>query len=496
MRTKFPVIWIPTAVFAAFLSAAGLFYLPLCVVVPLIGLPILLLLPAFSRKYVDGRRMRGCLYGNLCLRAFCLSVPVTVIVQIGAIFTFFPDQRYRELTASLVVAIVVEAILFWFGIIAVYCTSGKVGVKLRVIGILCGLIPIAHLFVLAGILHRTTVEIVSEHTTLLRQRERAGQEICRTRYPILLVHGVFFRDTHFFNYWGRIPKVLEENGAQLYYGNHVSAASVEVCGKELAGRIRTIVEETGCGKVNIIAHSKGGLDCRYAIAKGGVSHLVASLTTVNTPHHGCTFADWLLSAVPESFKNQVASGYNSILSRLGDQNPDFIAAVTDLSASSCRKRNFTLADTEAGLYYSVPDKAANAAASAKDKAVAGSEGKSSAAYEVKKTAATVGEAPAVTTVGNQIFRQSIGSVMHKPSGGVFPLNLTYRLAGYFEGPNDGLVSESSCRWEDCRHTVLLPKGRRGISHGDVIDLCRADADGFDVREFYVGLVSELREMRL
>lgn len=34
---------------------------------------------------------------------------------------------------------------------------------------------------------------------------------------------------------------------------------------------------------------------------------------------------------------------------------------------------------------------------------------------------------------------------------------------------------------------------RGISHGDVIDLNRENIKGFDVREFYINLVSDLRE---
>lgn len=55
---------------------------------------------------------------------------------------------------------------------------------------------------------------------------------------------------------------------------------------ELDARIRQIVRETGCGKVNIIAHSKGGLDCRYALAKLGTDQYTASLTTINTPHRG------------------------------------------------------------------------------------------------------------------------------------------------------------------------------------------------------------------
>ena len=41
--------------------------------------------------------------------------------------------------------------------------------------------------------------------------------------------------------------------------------------------------------------------------------------------------------------------------------------------------------------------------------------------------------------------------------------------------------------------MLRPKGKRGISHGDMIDLNRENIRGFDVREFYVQLVSDLRE---
>ena len=35
-------------------------------------------------------------------------------------------------------------------------------------------------------------------------------------------------------------------------------------------------------------------------------------------------------------------------------------------------------------------------------------------------------------------------------------------------------------------------GTRGISHGDVVDLNRENIPGFDVREFYVSLVADLK----
>ena len=63
---------------------------------------------------------------------------------------------------------------------------------------------------------------------------------------------------------------------------------------------------------------------------------------------------------------------------------------------------------------------------------------------------------------------------------------------YFDGFNDGLVGEKSFPWgEDYRFVTI--KGKRGISHGDMIDLNRENIDGFDVREFYVELVQELKE---
>ena len=55
-----------------------------------------------------------------------------------------------------------------------------------------------------------------------------------------------------------MPAELERNGATVLYGNHQSAASVPDSARELAERIRGIVAETGCGKVNVIAHSKAG----------------------------------------------------------------------------------------------------------------------------------------------------------------------------------------------------------------------------------------------
>ena len=81
--------------------------------------------------------------------------------------------------------------------------------------------------------------------------------------------------------------------------------------------------------------------------------------------------------------------------------------------------------------------------------------------------------------------------MRKAGSAPFPLNLTYPLVKkYDREANDGLVTLSSAKWGDFLGNQTV-SGRRGISHGDIIDLMREDIDGFDVREFYVSLVKRV-----
>ncbi len=166
---------------------------------------------------------------------------------------------------------------------------------------------------------------------------------------------------------------------------------------------------------------------------------MASLTTINTPHRGCVFADYLLSVIPESVQGTIAAAYNAALKKLGDESPDFMAAVGDLTASACLAMNEIVKDSP-GVYY-----------------------------------------------------QSVGSKLNKAADGQFPLNFSYKLVKYFDGPNDGLVADESFPWGS-RYQMLVTAGERGISHGDMVDLNRENLVDFDVREFYVQLVSRLRRM--
>ncbi|MCR5801184.1 MAG: triacylglycerol lipase [Lachnospiraceae bacterium] len=398
-----------------------------------------------SEKSLTGSRLNILGLGSALLVVFLTSVAILIVWLIMHLAADGIKATFAAHWPFILIATLIEIVLFWIGIIAVYLTSVQLGLKQRIIGIVCGLIPIANLVALVMIIRTTIREVIFEKAKLRTDKKRAAEQVCHTKYPLLMVHGVFFRDFKLLNYWGRIPAELEKNGATIYYGNHGSASAVIKSAEELSKRIKEIVNETGCEKVNVIAHSKGGLDIKTAVACLDAAPYVASITTINTPHLGCEFAEYLLDKAPEGFRRKVAGTYNAAFRKLGDTDPDFIEAVTDLTASKCRELTERISS-----------------------------------YDFKKAG---------------IYTQSVGSCMKKASGGQFPLNMSYYLVDYFDGKNDGLVGEPSFHWgED--YTYLENKKNRGISHGDMIDLNRENIPGFDVREFYVKLVEGLKKRGL
>lgn len=398
------------------------------------------LLAGALRPKVRSMRIRICRHGAVLLNVWLFSLPVAVVYHIVLAARTLPDG-YPTLLWSILYCFVALAVVFWIGILCVYCTSFQLGIQTRILGVICSLIPIANLLALIVILRILREEIDVEYRKEQRNLARRDKQLCKTKYPLLLVHGVFFRDYKQFSYWGRIPKELEQNGARIFVGDHESARPVAQSAAELAERIKTIVQETGCEKVNIIAHSKGGLDCRYALSELGVAPYVASLTTVNTPHRGCVFADHYLQLASDDLKRKVSHIYNAAMRTLGDKYPDFLAAVTDLTHSACIERNKMLKDPEG------------------------------------------------------VFCRSIGSVVNRPASGKFPLSLSATLIKPYDGINDGLVGENSFAWGES-YRLIKTNGVRGVSHADMIDLMRENHPEFDVREYFVELVHELKERGL
>lgn len=174
----------------------------------------------------------------------------------------------------------------------------------------------------------------------------AASTSARTKHPIVLAHGLSgFRQLFgVVDYFNGIPSDLTANGARVFVTQVSAFGSSEQRGEQLLRQIEFIAASAGAGKVNLIGHSQGGLDARYVMAVR--PDLIASLTTVATPHLGADLADFLTdNLTPGGFNETVlgalADSFGAILSLLtGTSLPqDSIAALRTLSSTGAAAFN-------------------------------------------------------------------------------------------------------------------------------------------------------------
>jgi triacylglycerol lipase len=116
----------------------------------------------------------------------------------------------------------------------------------------------------------------------------------RPRHPVVLLHGVlgFVRRTVTrllsFSYFQGVEEHLVDAGVAVRTVALPASASVEARARALGEAI----ERLGAERVNVVAHSMGGLDARWYVGRLGGHRRVASLTTIATPHRGTYLADW------------------------------------------------------------------------------------------------------------------------------------------------------------------------------------------------------------
>lgn len=270
---------------------------------------------------------------------------------------------------------------------------------------------------------------------------------CKTRYPILLVHGMGFRDGKIC-YWGRIPKVLEKHGAELYFGGQEANSSIERNAGLLAEQLKAVLAETGAEKVNIIAHSKGGMEARYLISALRMGGRIASLTTISTPHNGSAAMEKLMK-LPRPLMKLIGAG-TDVFKRLGgDKKPDTYRCFEQLTQSYMSRFN--------------------------------------------------AENPDVSGV----FCRSCAFLMKSPFSDIL-MFVPYLGVRLLSGRSDGFLTPEEVRHGELRGT-FTGAGFRGISHCDEVDLrrmrvrvrCLETGESFsDITELYVKLVNELKERGL
>ncbi len=168
----------------------------------------------------------------------------------------------------------------------------------------------------------------------------------QTKYPIVLVHGLFgFDSIGPVEYWYGIPSALRADGAKVHVTQVSAANSTEVRGEQLLTQVKQILAATGAAKVNLIGHSHGGPTIRYVASVR--PDLVASVTSVGGVNKGSSVADVLLGVAPSgSLSNavlvSVTNGLASIISLVSGKPAlpqNSLGAVNSLSTTGSLKFN-------------------------------------------------------------------------------------------------------------------------------------------------------------
>jgi triacylglycerol lipase len=120
------------------------------------------------------------------------------------------------------------------------------------------------------------------------------------QFPILLAHGFNTSTTNFWAFNG-VDTDLAAAGYTARLGSVPPFDTPEVRAGFLSQQIDELLAETGAAKVNLVCFSMGGLDCRFLASPHGLDRgsVIASITTISSPHRGSGIADAMLGFLPD-----------------------------------------------------------------------------------------------------------------------------------------------------------------------------------------------------
>ncbi len=180
-------------------------------------------------------------------------------------------------------------------------------------------------------------------------------DIIQLKYPILICHG--------YGGFSMLVKPspvhdsclrLRSYGIHTFAPNIVPYSTISIRAEQWAEKIIQLKQQYGYEKMNVIAHSMGGLDMRAAITHHGMDSSVASLTTIAAPHQGTSLADIALTT-PDMLKDRLSF----LMDWLGEnifpsQKSNAVGAVEQLTRSYVQEEfNPNTPNVDGVKYYSI-----------------------------------------------------------------------------------------------------------------------------------------------
>ncbi|MBS3757620.1 MAG: alpha/beta hydrolase [Desulfobacterales bacterium] len=270
-----------------------------------------------------------------------------------------------------------------------------------------------------------------------------SSDSCNTQYPIVLAHGMGATTEilGIVDYWWGIEEALEDEGAEVYTTSVNAMDSTYNKAKDFDRQYCQILIESGASKANIIGHSHGTIYTRYAITNLGLAweEKVASYTSLAGPHQGSSIADLIMYNLDEDLIDALGDSLDFVYSFVfGDDDPNSVQNGHDLCTDYMTQLFNPYTPNSPNVYYQ------SWAAKAKT---------------------------------------SCPSVILEP---------TWLIMLVEEGANDGLVGVESAKWGEFQGVEDAAWYSPGCDHLNMVGHLFGITPGFDAPEFFVDIVSGLK----
>lgn len=258
------------------------------------------------------------------------------------------------------------------------------------------------------------------------------------KYPVVLVHGWAGSDEFIFgiDYFYGIKSTLEDQGVDTYVADIGAFDTSMARGEKLKAFILEVLAISGKSKINIIAHSQGGITSRYVISNMGMSKKIASLTMISTPNRGTALCDIATGKLPKLAQYAIEvladTFWGGIIA--GDEDSNFNEATLEM----------THYNMEQVFNPNTPD-------------------------------------------SNEVSYFSYAGKLFGASPNLL-LTPTTLILQYYDGDNDGVVPVQSSKWGIWKGTIT---GLFGVDHFMEINHLFGNSPGFDTEGFYVDICEML-----
>jgi triacylglycerol lipase len=179
--------------------------------------------------------------------------------------------------------------------------------------------------------------------------------VASVKFPVVFHHG-FMDSSRNRESDADVLAAAKKSGAEKIFYTEVSPANtIEFRAEQLASEVDRVLAETGAEKVNIVAHSIGGLDARYLVSSLEYGDRVASVTTIGTPHRGTPVAQLIVDYSPESLDtwidNILGFAGGIVSSTATDESIDVIATFENLTEEYMTEEFNPENEDVAGVFY-------------------------------------------------------------------------------------------------------------------------------------------------